>query len=98
MHKADASPFGSILLVYSKILGLRSKCKQEVSRHFEAKPAAGHAWCDFQKIWYNAFVHAPNTFLGDDHSDGVEYSFVLVSHARHGVNLKATSKHITNIG
>lgn len=87
-----------MILVYSEILRFRSKRNQEISGHFETKPTACHAWCDFQQIRYDAFVHALDSFLGNDHFDGVKYSFVLVSHPGHCVDLEATAKYITRIG
>lgn len=79
----------------SEILRLRSKGEKEIPGHFETEPAACHARGHFQKVGYDAFVHASDAFLGDDHTDRIKNTFVLVSYPRHGIDLKAAAKHIT---
>ena len=67
---------------------------EKVPRHLEAEPAAGHARRDFQEVWSDALVQTSIALVLSDDSDRVKDGFVLVSHARHGVDLEPSAKNI----
>ena len=78
----------SIVIVYSQT-------NQEVSGNLIAQEVAGHAWGDFEQVWYYTLVKAAEAFLGSDDSNGVEYALVFVAHTFHLVNLESATENIT---
>ena len=72
-----------------------SHAYKEISGNFEAQEAAGHAWSDLEKVWYDALVETAEAFLGSNNSNGVKDPLIFVAHAFHLVDLEPAAKHIT---
>lgn len=75
----------------------RPQCKQDISRSLKAVPTASHAWCHFEQVGHDSFIHPPQTLLCNNNLHSIEDTFVLVAHSRHGVDLKASAKHVAGI-
>lgn len=72
-----------------------SHAYKEISGNFKAQEAAGHAWGDLEKVWYDALVETADAFLCRDDPDGVKYPLVFIAHAFHLIDLKPAAENIT---
>jgi len=66
----------------------------KVARELKTEPAAGHARCYFEEVGHDAFVEALDAFGFDDLPDSAADGAVLVTHARHCVDLEAAAEDI----
>ena len=73
-----------------------SEADREIPGRLEGQPAARHARRNLEQIRYDTFVQSSRALMLHDRLERVTYALVLVAHSRHGVDLEATSEHITD--
>lgn len=83
------------ILLQSRLAHFGFQGNQEIASHFKTQPTGCHTGSNLEEIGNDTLVKTANAFLANDYAHGVEHAFVLVPHARHGVDLKSSAKDVT---